>query len=352
VPISIKDIAKKANVSSSTVSRALNDHPRISTETKKQIQELARSMGYVPSQAARNLVTQRSATIGVAVADYLDPFYVSLLASIEDVALANNYDLFVSSFYRDRQREKKLVDTFYEKRLAGVIVAGSLIGEGYLHQSKLLIPVVLVNCVSYPFSVSVDKLAGAKMAMNHLIALGHHRIAYVSQDIPSNTEILRLEGYRAVLSEHGIPVDAALIVPGNGSVMGGIQVVDRLLDLDNPPTAIFCFNDMTAIGVIHTLHQRGYDIPDDISVIGFDDLEIAAYYHPPLTTIHQPIYNLGHMSATMLFELIQGQEYIQSETLEPALIIRCSTARAQDQSTKKGGGDIEKVLCPSLNTET
>jgi transcriptional regulator with XRE-family HTH domain len=109
VPISIKDIAQKANVSPSTVSRALNDHPRISTETKKLIQELARSMGYVPSQAARNLVTQQSATIGVAVADYLDPFYVSLLASIEDVALANNYDLFVSSLYRERPREKKAV---------------------------------------------------------------------------------------------------------------------------------------------------------------------------------------------------------------------------------------------------
>ncbi len=343
MPISIKDIAQKANVSPSTVSRALNDHPRISTETKKQIQGLARSMGYVPSQTARNLVTQQSATIGVAVADYLDPFYVSLLVSIEDVALANNFDLFVSSFYRDHRREKKLFDTFYEKRLAGIIVAGSLIDVGYLPQSKRLIPVVLVNCVSYPFSVSVDKLAGAKIAMNHLIDLGHHRIAYVSQDIPFNTEFLRLEGYRAVLSEHGIPVDDALIVPGNGSVMGGIQAVDRLLDLDNPPTAIFCFNDMTAIGVIHTLHQCGYDIPNDFSVIGFDDLEIAAYYHPPLTTIRQPIYNLGHRSASMLFELIQGQEDIQSETLEPALIVRGSTARAQDQSTKKGGGAIEKV---------
>jgi DNA-binding LacI/PurR family transcriptional regulator len=335
VPVSIKDIAQKANVSPSTVSRALNDHPRISTETKKQIQELARSMGYVPSQAARNLVTQRSATIGVAVADYLDPFYVSLLGSIEDVALANNYDLFVSSFYRDRKREEKMFDNFYEKRLAGIIVAGSLIDEEYLHQNKHLIPVVLVNCVSYPFSVSVDKLAGAQIAMNHLIALGHHRIAYVSQDIPFNTEFLRLEGYRAVLSEHGIPVDDALIVPGDGSIMGGIQAVERLLDLGNPPTAIFCFNDMTAIGVIHALHQCGYDIPNDFSVIGFDDLEIAAYYHPPLTTIHQPIYNLGHRSATMLFELIQGQEHIQSETLKPALVIRGSTARARIRAPRK-----------------
>jgi len=343
VPVSIKDIAQKANVSPSTVSRALNDHPRISTETKKQIQELARSMGYVPSQAARNLVTQRSATIGVAVTDYLDPFYVSLLGSIEDVALANNYDLFVSSFYRDREREKKLFDNFYEKRLAGIIVAGSLIDEGYLLQNKHLIPVVLVNCVSYPYSVSVDKLAGAKMAMNHLIALGHHRIAYVSQDIPLNTELLRLEGYHAVLSEHGIPMDDALIVPGDGSIMGGIQAVDRLLDLDNPPTAIFCFNDMTAIGVIHTLHQCGYDIPNDFSVIGFDDLEIAAYYHPPLTTIHQPIYNLGHRSATMLFELIHGQEHIQSETLKPALVIRGSTARARIRAPRKEAMLSEKL---------
>ncbi len=330
VPISIKDIAKKANVSPSTVSRALNDHPRISTGKRKQIKELAKSMGYIPSQEARNLVTQQSATIGVAVADYLDPVYVSLLASIEDMALANDYDLFVSSFYRDRQREEKLFDAFYQKRLAGIIVAGSLIDDGYLSQVNRSIPAVLVNCYSYPFSVSTNKLSGAKMALEYLIGLGHRRIAYISHGEALNTELFRLQGYRSVLSKHNIPIDEALIVSGDGGVIGGITAVSQLMALPEKPSAIFCFNDMTAIGVLNALQKQGYQVPRDCSVMGFDGLEIAAYYHPSLTTIRQPIYQLGHQAVEMLLKLIQGNDEISSVILEPELIIRDSTARTQD----------------------
>lgn len=326
MPISIKDIAEEASVSPSTVSRALNNHSRISPETKKQIQKLARSMGYVPSQVARNLVTQQSGTIGVAVADFLDPFYVSLLANIEDVIIANDYDLFVSSFYRDRKREKKLFDAFYEQRLAGIIIAGSQIDKEYLSLTNSSLPTVLVNCLSYPFSVSADKLSGAKMAMEHLIALGHSRIAYISQGMLLNTEFLRLKGYRAVLRDHGLPIDETLIVRGDGGVVGGIKVVSQLLNLPKRPTALFCFNDMTAVGVINALRQHGYEVPRDFSVIGFDGLHIAAYYYPSITTIQQPIYQLGQKAANMLFDLIAGKDDIEPEILEPELIIRDSTA--------------------------
>lgn len=330
MPISIKDIAKKANVSPSTVSRALNDHPRISAETKNKIQKLATSMGYIPSQAARNLVTQKSATIGVAVSDYLDPYYVSLLASIEDVALENDYDLFISSFYSDRQREQKLFESFFEKRLAGIIVAGSLIDEGYLSLKHHSIPVVLINCFSYPFSVSADKLAGAKTAMEYLVGLGHRRIAYVSQGKQLNTELLRLQGYRAVLHKYNIPIDDSLIVPGDGGVIGGIKAVSQLMSLSEKPSAIFCFNDMTAIGVMNALQKQGFQVPHDCSVIGFDGLDIAAYYHPALTTVQQPIYQLGDRATKMLLDLIRGNREIGPEILEPEMIVRDSTARAQD----------------------
>jgi len=326
VSVSIKDIAKKANVSPSTVSRALNDYPRISSETIKLIKKLAKSMGYIPSQAARNLVTQKSATIGVAVADFLDPFYVSLLASIEDVALANDYDLFVSSFYRDRQREEKLFDAFYQKRLAGIIVAGSLIDDGYLSQVNRSIPAVLVNCFSYPFSVSTDKLSGAKMAMEYLVGLGHYRIAYISQGPQLNTELLRLQGYRSVLSKHNIPIDESLIVSGDGGVIGGIKAAAQLMALPEKPSAIFCFNDMTAIGVLNALQKQGCQVPRDCSVVGFDDLEIAAFYHPSLTTVRQPIYQLGYRAVEMLLNLIQGDGEVSSVILDPELIVRESTA--------------------------
>ncbi len=330
MPISIKDIAKKANVSPSTVSRALNDHPRISIETKNKVRNLATSMGYIPSQAARNLVTQQSATIGVAVADYMDPFYMSLLAPIEDIALENNYDLFVSSFYRDSKREEKLFDSFFEKRLAGIIVTGSLIDEGYLSQNNRSIPVVLVNCPSYPFSVSTDKLAGAKMAMEYLVGLGHHRIAYISLGMSSNAEILRLQGYRSVMRKHNIPIDEVLIVSGDGGVIGGIKAASQLMALPEKPSAIFCFNDMTALGVMNALQKQGYQVPRDCSVIGYDGLDISAYYHPSLTTVRQPIYQLGYRSTEMLLDLIRGDGEVGSEIIEPELITRGSTTHARN----------------------
>lgn len=330
MPISIKDIAKKANVSPSTVSRALNDHPRISTDTKNKIRKLAIRMGYIPSQAARNLVTQQSVTIGVAVADYLDPFYMSLLAPIEDVALDNNYDLFVSSFYRDSQREEKLFNSFFEKRLAGIIVAGSLIDEGYLSKKNRSIPVVLINCPSYPFSISADKLTGATTAMEYLVELGHRRIAYISLGRPLNAELLRLQGYRSVLSKHNIPIDEALIVPGDGGVIGGIKAASQLMALPEKPSAIFCFNDMTALGVMNALQKQGFQVPRDCSVVGYDGLEISAYYHPSLTTVRQPIYQLGYRAAEMLLDLIRGDGEVGAEILEPELIARDSTTRAKD----------------------
>ena len=253
---------------------------------------------------------------------------MSLLASIEDVALANDYDLFVSSFYRDRQREEKLFDAFYQKRLAGIIVAGSLIDDGYLSQKDRSIPAVLVNCYSYPFSVSTNKLSGAKMALEYLVGLGHRRIAYISQGKALNTELFRLQGYRSVLSEHNIPIDEALIVSGDGGVIGGITAVSQLMALPEKPSAIFCSNDMTAIGVLNALQKQGYQVPRDCSVIGYDGLDISAYYHPSLTTVRQPIYQLGYRSTEMLLDLIRGDGEVGSEILESELIARDSTTHA------------------------
>jgi DNA-binding LacI/PurR family transcriptional regulator len=232
------------------------------------------------------------------------------------------------AYIENARGKKKLFDTFYEKRLAGIIVAGSLIDDGYLSQINRSIPAVLVNCFSYPFSVSADKLSGVKMALEYLIGLGHRRIAYISQGVSLRSEFLRLEGYRLALREHDIPIDESLIVPGDGGVIGGIKAVSRLLDLAEKPSAIFCFNDMTAIGVMNALQKRGCQVPRDCSVVGFDGLDITAYFHPSLTTIRQPIFQLGYRAAEMLLDLIQGDNEVRSEILEPELIVRASTTHA------------------------
>lgn len=334
--VSIKDIAKQVDVSPSTVSRALNDHPRISDKTKEQIRALAKEMGYIPSAVARDLVGQRSATVGIAIGDFLDPFYSDIISSIEDVAIANHYHVFVSSFYRDKERELALLNTFYERRVAGVIVAGSVLDHERLsfpHRASM--PIVLFNCPTYPLSVSTDKAMGARLAVEHLIKLGHRRIAHVRHGHDYETAQLRLTGYKETLTRHGISVDNRYIVAGDERFTGGVRAVDQLLALPEPPTAFFCFNDMTAVGVINALQRRGYGVPDDFSVIGFDDLDIASFYHPALTTIHQPTYQLGREAAKMLFTHIGGENDAKAQIITPQLIIRESTAPPR----KESGGD-------------
>ncbi len=233
----------------------------------------------------------------------------------------------MGSFYRDRQREQKLFDAFYRKRLAGIIVAGSIVDQEYRSLFNGSVPVVLVNNFSYPYSISVDQSLGAHQATAHLIALGHRRIAYVSLGTPSNTESMRFNGYHAALREYNLYVDEALVVPGYGGIIGGIKAASQLLDLPEQPTAIFCFNDMTAVGMINGLLQRGYEVPRDFSVVGFDDLDISAYYHPTITTVRQPVYQLGREAAEIMFDLIGGNENISPKLLEPELIVRDSTAQ-------------------------
>lgn len=327
VPISIKDIAREAGVSPSTVSRALNDHPGISTATKVHIQDLAKEMGYVPSVAARSLVVQRTATIGVAITDLLDPYYARLMSGIEDAAAAHNYQVILSSYYRDPKRELEIVLDFHRRRMDGIIITGSEIEETYADPDhKFFMPIVLVNRPGYRYSVSVDRFLGAQKVVEHLIELGHRRIAHITEGIRYHAKSKRLSGYRAALEKHNITMDETLIIPGDGNISGGIRAVPRLLALPEPPTAIFCFNDMTAIGAINALRQRGYEVPYDLSVAGYDDLEMAAYYDPALTTVRQPTYRIGKNTFSLLLNLINGKRQTDPELINPELIIRASTA--------------------------
>jgi DNA-binding LacI/PurR family transcriptional regulator len=219
------------------------------------------------------------------------------------------------------------VHDFHERRVEGIIITGSEAVEVYLSaENKFFMPIVLVNSPAYPFSVSVNGLIGAKKVVEHLIALGHRRIAYVIRESRHPDGLKRLDGYRAALSEHNIVLDEALIVAGDGGITGGIKAVPQLLDLCQPPTAIFCFNDMTAIGVINALRQKGYEVPHDFSVAGYDDLEMAPYYHPALTTVRPPTYRIGRSVVDMLLKLIQGGNGVVPEIVEPELVIRGSTA--------------------------
>ena len=325
----IKDIARAAQVAPSTVSRALHTDPRISEETTALICRLAQEMGYTPSLAARHLVTQQTDTIGLVISCISDPFASDVAIGVEQAAISHGYSVLLISSYRDAKREEQAVQSLYERRTDGIIVTGSQIDEGYLaRQDRAPQPIVLINCPRYPHSISSDNLAGARDAVAHLVQLGHRRIAYIANPGSHQANLDRATGYKDILTHHELPLDDDLVVEGDGTVAGGKQAALRLLALARPPTAVFCFNDLTAIGTLSALCETGLRVPTDCSVIGFDDLELAAYSCPPLTTVRQDRGQLGQHAMSMLHRLIEGCGDVKPEILPAKLVVRGTTGPA------------------------
>jgi DNA-binding LacI/PurR family transcriptional regulator len=323
--VSIKDIAKVAGVSPSTVSRALSDHPRISLETKKRIRRLATEMGYSPSAVARSLVTQRTSIIGLAMAWVSDPLLAQVVRGIEDTALEHGYTVILSSFYGEPDREKEVLSTFRERRVDGIIIKSSCL-DTYPHSllSQFGLPIVLINRPEYIYSVSTNNLHGGRLATEYLLDLGHSRIGYIAAEIGRRTNLDRLKAYKEALQERGIAFDPTLVAMGDGYARGGKEAMCRLLTLPSPPTAVFCYNDLTAIGAALAVREAGLQVPGDISLVGFDDIELTTYCHPPLTTVRQPAYKLGHRAMKMVLALMVDGQEATSVMLEGELVVRQS----------------------------
>jgi DNA-binding LacI/PurR family transcriptional regulator len=311
------------------VSRALNHRPRIGEETASRIRRLAEELEYSPSLPARSLVTRDTATVGLVITCLSDPFLERLVEGVEDAARGDGYTVVLISSHRDAEHERAVVQALYDRRVTGIIVTGSQIDAGYLRLTeRFRVPVVLINCPGYPHSVSTDNELGGHLAAKHLVELGHRRIAYVTNPLGSGTDLARLTGLRSVLSEHDIPPDDVLIAEGDGSLAGGARGMRNLLARPSPPTGIICFNDMTAMGAIHALVAANRSVPADCSVVGFDDLELGAYYCPPLTTVRQPAFRLGQRAMRLLLALVQGRGEAKPEILPAELVVRHSTAAA------------------------
>ncbi len=322
----IKDIARAAKVAPSTVSRALRADRRISGETTALILRLSEEMGYTPSLTARHLVTRQTNTVGLVISSVSDLFVGDVVIGVEQEARLYGYSVFLISSYRNARLEEDAVRSLHERRTDGIIVTGSSIDEGYLARTDATAqPVVLINCPQYPYSISTDNLAGAGDAVTHLVRLGHRRIAYLANPGSHQANLARAEGYRATLALHALAPDPDLIVIGDGTLAGGKAAAQRLLALPQPPTALFCFNDMMAIGALCALHEAGVRVPAGCSVIGFDDLELAAYCCPPLTTVVQDGEQLGRQAMRMLFRLIQGEENAGPVVLPATLVVRETT---------------------------
>jgi DNA-binding LacI/PurR family transcriptional regulator len=327
--VSIKDIARAAQVSHSTVSRALRDSPLVNAETRALIHRIAAEKGYTPSAVARSLVTRRTNTIGVVVTSIADPFVGEVVSGIEEFALGHSYSVLLATCRGDPDREVRAVRSLQERRVDGILVTASRVGELYREMLKeTQAPIVLINnqhAGEFAYHVSIDNPDGARQITRHLIGLGHRRIAYIGDRFGLHTEEERRSGHQESLEAAGIALDPALMASGDGGAESGLAAMRQLLDLHSPPTAVFCYNDMQAFGAMRAVRERGLRVPADISVAGFDDLYLASYTDPPLTTIHQPTQEMGREAAEILVELVGGGNPT-SRVKTGVLVARQSTA--------------------------
>ena len=333
--VSIKDIAKAAGVSHSTVSRALRESALVNPATRERIKSVAHEMGYSPDAQARSLVTGRSRAVGVVVATIADPFVAEVVQGVETTAHDHGYTVVLSGSGSEPVREIAAVQMLRSKRVDGLIVTASRIGALYLDLvERLGVPVVLINNHNeqsghYTYTVTVDNRHGGLLAMDHLLSRGHRRIAYVRGPADHSSDMERFGAYRQALEAHGLAWEPELVVPGNGWPDGGRLALEGLMRLPQPPTAVFCYNDLTAIGLMGAARDKAIRIPASLAVVGFDDIPLAAYVGPPLTTIAQPMVEMGQQAMGMLLTLMQTDlpagGRLSDTVVQGRLVVREST---------------------------
>ncbi len=328
--ISIKDIARKADVSHSTVSRALRNSPLVNQETAERIKQIAKESNFRVSAIGRSLATGRTNTLGVVATTIEDPFISEVVSGAEDAANAHGYSLILTNSNANPDRELKVVYSFEERRVDGIIVLDSRVGSVYVPMlARMKVPIVLINSQhpgEFVHSIAIDNVAASQTATRYLVHLGHTRIAYIGKSGGYQSDSERASGYRRALEAAGIAERPEYIVPGDGKPESGKNAMDQLLSLPEPPTAVFCYNDLTAIGALSAIRARGLTVPGDISIVGFDDIGIASFTQPPLTTIRQPKQQMGRAATEMLLSLLKESTPSSVRKVQGELIVRESAA--------------------------
>ncbi|MCG6187273.1 LacI family DNA-binding transcriptional regulator [Maribellus maritimus] len=331
----ITEIANQLGVSPSTVSRALNDHPAISKKTKKAVVKLARKLNYQPNLLALNLLKNKTNTIGVVVPEITSYFFSSVINGIQDMVNPLGVNMIISQSNESYEEEKNIIQTFTSIRVDGFLISPSSETKNFGHLKILTdnnIPLVIFDrdCEGIEVDkVFVDEYNGAFQAVEHLIQTGCKRVAHIAGQQTLSTARHRLKGYKDALSKYNIPVNEKYIVESCGfAPEHGIDPTKKLLALPNPPDAIFTINDGVAIGAMYAIKEAGITIPEEISVIGFDDDPHSSFFKPSLSTVWQPTYEMGVLAARFLMRRINASNEISSfriETLLPELVVRGSS---------------------------
>jgi len=332
--VTIKEVAARARVSVATVSRVLNGKGPVREDTWRRVLDVAQDMRYVPHGVARSLSTRRSNTIGVVLPDLYGEFFSEVIRGIDVAARRDGYHLLLSGSHSETS-EMSAVLAAVRGRVDGLIVMSPDVEASALCASLPEgTPVVLLNCLTKDgCAITIDNYGGAYQMVRHLTALGHRRIAFIAGPARNVDACERLRGYRDAMHRFVTRQTAALEFPGEFNEETGFEAGKRILELSPRPTAIFAANDAMAIGAMYALRSADTDVPAEIAVAGFDDIPIARYVYPPLTTVSVAIAELGRRSFEMLLKVIENGPGQKQETLPATLLIRESCGAAQAART-------------------
>lgn len=336
----IREIASRAKVSTATVSRTINRISTVDPRLAKRVWKVVEELGYYPNSAARSLVSGRSRVFGLIVSEITNPFFPEIVQTFENLAVQHNYEILLTSTIYDSKRMELAVRRMIERRVDGVAILtfgmeDTLVED--LHFRK--VPLVFVDVgpdLPRVSNIAINYKNGIRQAVQHLAALRHTRIAFVTGPLHLRSALARSEAFKESMAEIGL--ESSLIVVGDHTLEGGMKALGELLQKRIPPTAVLCSNDMTAIGVMREAYQRGIDVPRSLSIIGFDDIRLAQFIIPPLTTVQMSQQELAKMAFSALIKDVERSESFHGRTeyvMNTTLVLRDSTALAVGRSASQ-----------------
>ncbi|MGG1629928.1 catabolite control protein A [Rossellomorea sp. NRS-1567] len=318
--VTIYDVAREANVSMATVSRVVNGNPNVKPATRKKVLEVIDRLGYRPNAVARGLASKKTTTVGVIIPDISNIFYAELARGIEDIATMYKYNIILSNSDQNVEKELHLLNTMLGKQVDGILFLGGHISEEHVQEfERSPVPIVLAGAVEETNkvpSVNIDYKAASYDAVSELLEKGHKRIGFVSGPFHDTINMkFKLEGYREALAKAGVEYSDDLVVEGEYTYDSGLEAWQKFSELGDKPTAIFVGNDETALGVVHGAQDQNVSIPDEVEVISFDNTRLALMVRPQLTSVVQPLYDIGAVAMRLL------TKYMNKETVEESTVV-------------------------------
>ncbi|WP_409302217.1 catabolite control protein A [Peribacillus sp. SCS-155] len=317
--VTIYDVAREANVSMATVSRVVNGNPNVKPATRKKVLEVIERLGYRPNAVARGLASKKTTTVGVIIPDISSIFYAELARGIEDIATMYKYNIILSNSDENKDKEFHLLNTMLGKQVDGIVFMGSNITDEHVAEfKKSPVPIVLAGSLEESGqipSVNIDYEAAAYDAVTQFVQGGHKNVAFLAGNSEEPINQKKLQGYKRALSDAGISFNEANVVEGDYTYDSGIESFDKILESEDNPRAVLVGADEMALGIVHAAQDKGYNVPEDYEVISFDNTRLTLMVRPQITTIVQPLYDIGAVAMRLLTKLMNNEKVDGQETV-------------------------------------